>query len=133
MHNFNPGLCRIRLFPPEMHNFNLGLCRIRLFPPEMHNFNPGLCRILAFPPEMQNPLPKLCKTENIPRHFLSPERSSVSIHFPQAHTPHPCEVFLLYKRSLLFKTKRKTAKPVLYQDIFRRFFIRLFYFPLCFL
>ena len=30
-------------------------------------------------------------------------------HFPQAHTPHPCEVFLLYKRSLSFKTNKKGA------------------------
>jgi len=31
-------------------------------------------------------------------------------HFPQAHTPHPCEVFLLYKRSLSFKTNKKEAR-----------------------
>ena len=31
-------------------------------------------------------------------------------HFPQAHTPHPCEVFLLYKRSLSFKTNKKESR-----------------------
>ena len=31
-------------------------------------------------------------------------------HFPQAHAPHPCEVFLLYKRSLSFKTNKKEAR-----------------------
>ena len=31
-------------------------------------------------------------------------------HFPQAHTPHPCEVFLLYKRSLSFKTNKKETR-----------------------
>ena len=31
-------------------------------------------------------------------------------HFPQAHTPHSCEVFLLYKRSLSFKTNKKEAR-----------------------
>ena len=50
---------------------------------------------------------------------------------------HTCLIlakcFCFTKEACPLKQKEKTAKPVLFQDIFRRFFIRLFYFPLCFL
>ena len=113
-------LLKCTISTPDCAEFGFSLLKCTISTPDCAEFGFSLLKCTISTPDCAEFGFSLLKCTISPWNYakqkmflgISSRQSAALVisHFPQAHTPHPCEVFLLYKRSLSFKTNKKEAR-----------------------
>ena len=113
-------LLKCTISTPDCAEFGFSLLKCTISTPDCAGFGFSLLKCTISTPDCAEFALFLLKCTISPWNYakqkmflgISSRQSAAFVisHFPQAHTPHPCEVFLLYKRSLSFKTNKKESR-----------------------
>ena len=118
---FRFSLLKCTISTSDCAEFDFSLLKCTISTPDCAEFGFSLLKCTISTPDCAEFALLLLKCTISPWNYakqkmflgISTSRQSAALvisHFPQAHAPHPCEVFLLYKRSLSFKTNKKEAR-----------------------